>query len=83
MLTRLRLSFSHLCEHKFRHGFKDTLNQVCSYSTEAETTTHYFLHCHSYNSNQATLSISCFIVSDNNLISLLLYDNEKFDDIKN
>ena len=28
MLTRLRLSFSHLREHKFRHGFKDTLNPV-------------------------------------------------------
>ena len=30
MLTRLRLGFSHLREHKFAHGFKDTLNPHCS-----------------------------------------------------
>ena len=49
-LTRLRLGFSHLREHKFRHGFKDTLNPLCSCSIEAEITTHYFLRCHLYNS---------------------------------
>ena len=26
LLTRLRLNFSHLNEHKFRHGFKDTVD---------------------------------------------------------
>ena len=29
-LRRLRLSFSQLPEHKFRHGFQDTLNLLCS-----------------------------------------------------
>ena len=38
MLTRLRLGFSHLREEKFRNGFKDTLNPLCSCSIEAETT---------------------------------------------
>ena len=51
MLTRLRLGFSHLREHKFRHVFKDQLNPLCYYSIEAETTTHYFLRCHFCNSN--------------------------------
>ena len=55
MLTRLRLGFSHLREHKFRHDVKDTLNPLCSCSTEAETTAHYFLRCHFYNSNRSTL----------------------------
>ena len=32
MLARLRLDFSHLCEHKFRNGFKDALNPLCSCS---------------------------------------------------
>ena len=32
MLTRLRLGFSHLREQKFRNGFKDTLNPLCSCS---------------------------------------------------
>ena len=55
MLARLRLGFSHLLEHKFRHGFKDTLNPLCFCSTEAGTTTHYFRRFHFHNSNRATL----------------------------
>ena len=35
-LTRLRLRFSHLNEHKFRHGFLDTLNSLCNCSLEVE-----------------------------------------------
>ena len=61
------------CEHKFRQGFKDTLNPLCSCSIEAETTAHYFLCCHFYNPNRAT----------HYLISLLLYGDDKFDDTKN
>ena len=55
MLTILRLHFSHLCEHKFRYGFKHTLKPLCTCSIEAKTTTQYFLRFHLYNSNQATL----------------------------
>ena len=29
LFTRLRLSFSHLIDHKFRRNFKDTINLVC------------------------------------------------------
>ena len=29
LLTRLRLGFSHLNEHKFRHNFRDFLNPLC------------------------------------------------------
>ena len=32
LLTRLRLGFSHLSEHKFRHNFADSLNPLCSCS---------------------------------------------------
>ena len=45
LLTRLRLGFSRLCEHKFRHGFRDILNPLCPCDIETETTAHYFLHC--------------------------------------
>ena len=31
-----------LCEHKFRHGFRDILNPLCPCSIETETTAHYF-----------------------------------------
>ena len=30
LFTHLRLQFSHLNEHKFRHGFQDTINAMCA-----------------------------------------------------
>ena len=68
MLGRLKLGFSHLCEHKFRQRFKDTLNSLRSCSIEVETAT-----------NLENILISFSTVSDNNLISLLLYGDDKFD----
>ena len=55
LLTRLRLGFSHVREHKFRHGFRDTLNPLCPSSIENETTAHYFLRCHFYYANRSVL----------------------------
>ena len=46
LLTRLRLGFSHLRDHKFRHAFRDIFNLLCPCSMETKATTHYFLHCH-------------------------------------
>ena len=48
LLTRLRLNFSHLNEHKFRHNFKDTINPMCSCSSDIKTTDHYLLRCKLY-----------------------------------
>ena len=31
LITRVRLGFSHLREHKFRHNLQDTLNPICSF----------------------------------------------------
>ena len=42
LLTRLRLG---LREHKFKHGFQDTLNPLCSCEKEIETTFHFLLSC--------------------------------------
>ena len=33
LLTRLRLCLSHLREHKFKHGFHNSLNPICSCRT--------------------------------------------------
>ena len=38
LLTRFRLGFSHVFEHKFRHNFADSLNPLCSCSLETEST---------------------------------------------
>ena len=45
LLTRLRIDFSHLKEHKFRNSFKDPINPLCSCRIFVESTAHFFLHC--------------------------------------
>ena len=46
LLTRLRLGFSHLNEHRFRHNFQECLEPLCTCSLETENTSHYLLHCY-------------------------------------
>ena len=48
LLTRLRLQFSHLNEHKFRHGFGDTRSPMCECGNEVKTTEHLPLCCDLY-----------------------------------
>ena len=55
LLTRLRLGLSHLCDHKFRHCFQDTLNPLCDCGNDTETTTHFFLHCPSFHTSRQIL----------------------------
>ena len=43
-LTMLRLQFSTLNEHKFRHNFKCT-SPMCACYTGVEDNAHFFLHC--------------------------------------
>ena len=45
LLTRLRLQFSHLNEHKFRLGFADTINTICACGSEVGNTEHFLLRC--------------------------------------
>ena len=45
LLNRLRLNFSHLKEHKFRHNFRDTINPISLSDAETETNSHYLLRC--------------------------------------
>ena len=83
LLTRLRLGFSRLCEHKFR-------NPLCPCSIETETTVHYFLRCHLYNANRSDLmnelneiDSSFSTLNENKFINLILYGSHKFDGKKN
>ena len=73
LLTRLRLQFIHFNEHKFRHGFSDTINPMCSCGTEIETTEHFFLRCHFYSTQRLKLFESLKKV-DSNFFNL----NEKY-----
>ena len=43
LLSRLRLKFSHLSEHKFYHNFKYTLSPMRGCGPETKTADHFFL----------------------------------------
>ena len=48
LLTQLRIQFSHLNEHKFRHGFGDAVSPACGCNAETEDTEHLLLCCQFY-----------------------------------
>ena len=90
LLSRLRLGFSHLSEHKFRHNFADSLNPFCSGSLETKSTLHffstlpklyYFTQC-PYdwfkNINDTIMSLN-----ENDLLRVILYGNKNFDNNMN
>ena len=55
LLSRLRLQFSHLNEHKFRHGFNDSVDPMCPCGSEVETTDHFFLRCQCFSIQRSEL----------------------------
>ena len=72
LLTRLRLEFSHLNDHRFRHNFQDCVNPLCSCSLNTENTEHFLLHCHHFNHHRIDLM---------NSVNSVLNDFESFSDI--
>ena len=54
-VTKLRLGLSHLREHKFKHSFQDSINPLCSCSSDVESPIHYFLHCPQFTIERHTL----------------------------
>ena len=54
LLTRLRIGLSHLQEHKFKHGFLDSLNPTCSRGQDIERLTRFLLHCSNYSNERLT-----------------------------
>ena len=64
-MTRLRLDFSHLNEHRFRHNFKNCMNPLCPCSLEIEDTLHYLLHCHHFSVYRRDLMNSVKSVNNN------------------
>ena len=89
-LTRLRLGFSHLNEHRFRHNFQDCLNPLCSCSLKIEDTSHYPLHCHHFSQHRVDL-MNCVksvcdnfeFMPDNVKEDLLLLGDSRFNENKN
>ena len=91
LLSWLRLGLSHLREHKFKHSFRDSLNPFCSCGKgEAETSSHYLLHCSNYLEEQLALlntirniDMSILQLSDSKFTSVLLFGDTSFGNNKN
>ena len=43
--TRLRLSLSHIYDHKFKHSFQGTLNSRSNCGKDIETSSYHLSHC--------------------------------------
>ena len=46
---------NHLREHKCKHNFEDCLNPICSCGLDIEPTSHFLLHCPTFNDERYTL----------------------------
>ena len=90
LLTRLRLGLSHLREHKFKHGFQDSLNPICSCGNDIETLAHFLLHCPHYSHERSTflntirnINRHIFDKNDLQITETLLYGDSSLDDKSN
>ena len=54
-LTCLRLQFSHLNKHKFKHGFWGTITPMCAFNPKIGSTEHFLLWCHINSSRRLKL----------------------------
>ena len=93
-LTQFRLGLSPLHEHRFRRNFLDTTDPMCSSNDGIETTIHFTLLCQEYAIHRTVLigkitpicasyGVDCSMLSDQELLALLLYGNDAFNEISN
>ena len=53
LMSSLRLQFTRSNEHKFRHGFNDTVNPMCLYGIDIETTANFLLRCYCFSTKRS------------------------------
>ena len=85
LFTRLRIGFSHLKEHKFKHNFQDSVDPLRSCGNGIESTVHFFLHCPNFTTQRQTLlnklkSINANIMTENknSVVRTLLFGRPDF-----
>ena len=87
LLTQLRVGFSKLNFHKFKHNFRDTINPMCPTSDGVEDTEHFLFLCPFFDDPRRGLLagieqllrplVQIANLSNNALTQLLLYgDND-------
>ena len=90
MLTRFRLGLSHLRGRKFKHGFQDSLNPICSCGNDIETSAHFLLHHPHYSNERSTflntvrnINRHIFDKNDLQITETLLHGDSSLDDKSN
>ena len=89
LVKRLRLGFSHLREHKFRHNFSNSSRRICGDGDE--TTEHFLLRCRHFANTRSTLFEQVFdilktdikVLPEHRLVEILLYGDNNCDEIAN
>ena len=89
-MTRLRVHFSDLNEHRFDHNFACE-SATCKCNLGVESTIHYFLHCHLYTAHRINLfdEVSDVVgnditqLPDDHLCDLLLFGSKAYNEKAN
>ena len=89
-MTRLRVHFSDLNEHRFDHNFACE-SPNCKCNVGVESTIHYFLHCHLYRAHRKILldEVSDIVgndisqLPDDHLCDLLLFGSKAYNEKAN
>ena len=89
LLTRLRLEFSHLREHKFRHNSSNSSR--CIRGDGDETTEHFLLCCQHFANTHSTpldqvsdiLKTDIKVLPEHRIVEILLYGDINCNEIAN
>ena len=93
-LTQLRVGLSPLREHRFKHNFVNTNDPMCLSNDGIENTVHFMLLCQEYTVHRAVLlgkvtpicasyGVDCNTFDNEELLRLLLYGNDAFNESSN
>ena len=84
-LARLRIGFSHLKEHKFKHNLQDSVDPLCTFGNDIESTAHFLLHCSNLTTQRQTLlhllksiNESILAENENSVVRMLLFGRPDF-----
>ena len=64
LISRPRVSLSHLTEHKFKYSFQDTVNPLCNSEQGIESSADFFVLCPFINERRTLLSTYLALIVD-------------------
>jgi len=90
LLTKIRVSFSDLRDHRFNHNFNCN-SPICSCGIEDETSVHFFLRCPRYHIQRSVLlseiseiiNSDVTVLPDEHLYHILVYGSNVYNFVSN